>query len=396
MTTLSYEELREYVDAFKTSSDRSRNALYIVVIATVLIAIAHYNTQPWSFARHRISTWHNTLSTQKAGAISPSSIKDNFPGNIEQLRIASDEYLKQYTDRAVLATSPIPGVWLDANDIGLFGGITLGLLMTVLVFCMMRERDNLHLALYKVRKLYEDSEGGDTEDFGNSKANFLYHALAMRQVLSSPPTLASYGKSPLLTVLTTMFFFSTFFLPTGGYLFVVLTNLVTKSAGRQYNMNISVLNGWQVALLILLASLSLASFLFSLEMTKQWGGAFRRINPQRRLLEQSFLPTWITTFRDRSKARYWQGKVIAGITKGIKNGDAPIPQAPIPIAKDLPITVPISKRDLNKMAEEILAEVTKQGGCTRDNLSLDGNIKITKNEIRDGNWTIEGTWECSL
>ena len=134
-----YADTEEYVTAFERSSNRARYALYIVVVTTVLVGIANYNVQDWSWPRKRLSAWY-----KYATPTSPQSeVAPFFGGNIEQLKEARQEYLRQFVDRSVFTESPIPGVSMDINDVGLYGGLALTLLMLVQAICIMREHENL-------------------------------------------------------------------------------------------------------------------------------------------------------------------------------------------------------------------------------------------------------------
>src|SRR5687767_12337071 len=54
----SIEDLREYIDAFRTSSNRARYAIYIVIIATVLVWIVNRNARQDSWPLRRIRSYY--------------------------------------------------------------------------------------------------------------------------------------------------------------------------------------------------------------------------------------------------------------------------------------------------------------------------------------------------
>ena len=154
------DDLGLYVSAFKASSDHARYALFVVIIATVLQAIATYNSQPWSWPRRRLAAWYGTRlvptelgSEQRAQRPDDAlrrlerevpmelgreerlqRIADRYlGGDVERLQIARDEYLRQLEERHVFNSSPIPGASIDINDLGVLGGTALVLLMLVFV-----------------------------------------------------------------------------------------------------------------------------------------------------------------------------------------------------------------------------------------------------------------------
>lgn len=298
-------ELHEYVEAFRTSSDRARTALYVVVVATALVAIATYNLRPGGWPLSRLSTWYryapaaaSASTVPGAHASATSHLTDDqvppwlFGGDAERLRIAREEYLKLFIARAVLTDSPIPGVWLDVNDLGLVGGVGLALLMLVLLFCILREHENLYLALYKVRSL---ADQGDPSR-GDSKANLLYHALAMRQVLASPPTLARWRRRGVLIPLWWIVFFA----PGITSLWVLLANVLTLKRGKAYGVDVDTVLFVQVALTVLLFLLGLCALTLSYSMGRRWRSAFYSVNPTRRLAPQATLWEWLGLRRGRS------------------------------------------------------------------------------------------------
>jgi len=290
---LGASDVQEYVGAFQASSDRARYALFVVITATVLVAIANYNIQDWGWPARRLATWYRFAP--KDPAVKPEPFPF-FGGDAEQLQTAREEYIKQFVGRSVLAASPIPGVSIDVNDVGIVGGIALCLLMLVQALCIMREHENLHLALYKVRRLHEDE--GLMQKHGNSRANLLYHALAMSQVISSPPTLARWENRSILNHL-----YLVFFIPPITYAWVVFVNFDTSARGSIYGAPIVALLVLQCTMFVMLVNLAVICLLNSKAMADRWQRAFFRINPRLRKLSQPGEWQWLKMgrlFRSRT------------------------------------------------------------------------------------------------
>src|SRR5687767_779126 len=79
-----YDELREYIDAFKTSSDRARYALYFVIVATILIGISNNNIQNSSWPLRRLDTWYNLYKKANRQNQTPDQTQNqtaNTPGS---------------------------------------------------------------------------------------------------------------------------------------------------------------------------------------------------------------------------------------------------------------------------------------------------------------------------
>ncbi len=78
-----------------------------------------------------------------------------------------------YDENILFLKSPIFGVSIDVNDLGLIGGISLFIILCLLRFSLSREIKNLNLSF--------------KEAFQQGKLCSFYHSLAMQQVLVSPP-----------------------------------------------------------------------------------------------------------------------------------------------------------------------------------------------------------------
>jgi len=284
MTTRSpIEDLREYVDAFRSSSDRSRFTLYVIMVASVLIGVATWNAHSAGWPRHRLEAWYGK----------PLASQPFMGGDTVQIKIAREEYLRQFVGRGVMTASPIPGVSMDVNDVGLIGGVALLLLTLIQLFCLLREHENLQLALYKVRQLCR--EDGDAHGRGDSRANLLYHALSMSQVLSSPPTLARWRRRGVLR-----HFGIIYLTPVAAQAWVVWNNWQTRAIGAQYDVDVETGLRIQGAFALAILVLSMLALIVSRAMAKRWERAFYRVNPGRWVAPQPSLLTWMKLERRRS------------------------------------------------------------------------------------------------
>lgn len=272
----SIEDLREYVDAFRASSNRSRYALYIVIVTSVLIGIATLNAHALGWPLRRIRAWYGT----------PLAEQPFFGRDTTVIKIAREEYLRQFVGRGVMPASPIPGVSMDVNDLGVIGGIALLLLTAIMLFCLLREHENLQLALFKVRQLCTDD--GPAHTRGDSRANLLYHALAMGQVLASPPTLARWRKRVILR-----HFGFIYFTPVAVQFWVLLNNWHTRDIAEDYNANVWLSLAFQTAIFLLLLSISSYALITSRAMAKRWRRAFYRVNPARRMAPEPHMRQWM-------------------------------------------------------------------------------------------------------
>lgn len=254
-------ELQQYVDIYKTSSDRSRLALYVAVVASLLVFIGHRNSER---ATHPID-----VPSQIAEYSSPTILK---------------QYKELLVSKAMFISTPIPGVWISTEDLPLIGGLTLLLLTLVLFVCLRREHEHLYLAFFRVRSLC--CRPGHEK--GTSQANLLYHSLAMTQVLQSPPTLARRGANigRYVAILISL----AYFVPAGTYLYLLLARKTLlwcdgNLGSREVVIPISIAAG--------LVGLGLLCWLNSRAMGKRWRSAFCRVNPSSQFVPQMGYAAWL-------------------------------------------------------------------------------------------------------
>jgi hypothetical protein len=295
-------EFDEYVRSFRNSSDRGRWLLFAIFISCFVELVASWNIRDQSWPRAHLTRWRDLIQLKEAErtanelpmtpattfartavkAWSLPSIKAKMAPEAFSEEIRSDqpfaerheEYMKQFVARMAIVTIPIVGVAIDVNDLGTVFGIWLALLMTVLAVAISREHENLCLAFYKVRMLHESEKRPDD---GQSKANLLYHALAMSQVLSSPPTLARWRswQRILLGWLLVVLYYVPALLQT----WIVWT---TVQQMRKSPLSTSASFGWklQVLLIIVLLAAALAATRHSSAMGVRWQRMFHVINPK--------------------------------------------------------------------------------------------------------------------
>jgi hypothetical protein len=398
----SGDDLREYVEAFKSSSDRARYALYAVIIATVLVAIATYNFQSWSWPIRRIEAWYGHPVDAQKGQ-DPSAAKTAaetqmkaiatvfFGGDVERLKTAREEYIKQFTARSVFNASPIPGVSIDYNDLGILGGIALVLLMLILVVCIMREHENLYLALYKVRRLC--TIRGEDHTRGDSKANLLYHALAMSQVLSSPPTLARWKSRGILGHFGFIFLF-----PAISYCWVLWTNRQTSKIGEAYGADMDRILTVQVVLAALLLLLGMTALVYSRAMAKRWERAFFRVNPGRLRVRQTGLWEWLRLVPAETDDRGTR-RVVTELVDTLRDTDK-LQSVKVENQKEIADrSGPIPHTDLMEMAEDLKkkGQITAQEWCCTNQGAFQRLLNFTAddNVLLETKWVVRGTWTFS-
>jgi hypothetical protein len=401
-------ELDQYVDSFRVSSTRSRVALYVVIVATVLIAVTNYNLQSWSWPRQRIRTWfkYSVWDAQRQpdkGVLMPPDIhaaptipQEIVGGDARLLQIAREEYWRQFIARTAFTSSPIPGVSIDANDLGIIGGGALTLMMMVLLVCLMREHENLYLALYKVRQ-YTRLENCS---HGTSEANLLYHALVMSQVLASPPTLARWRYRGVLR-----HFGAIYALPLSVYFWLLYTNSTTFPVAVTYVGREAALRYMKIQWIIAgcLGILTVLSWLNSRAMAQRWITAFKAVNPLRNRLPQMSFLEWLRVPGRRLFSRL-VGPAVDHLCAARTSTEI------VDTFRAAP------ERDNLFMAENITAELDDVGYVIKGwqlreltrRVCAEGMRKakdqigdrkpqllsflVSSNHVEDGTWKITGTW----
>lgn len=373
-SNVDMEELREYVDAFKASSDRVRFMLYVVIVVTTLMAVAQHNVQEDSWPRSRLKF----LYSQEEGG--------------ERLERLRSEYHQQFVANGIVTSSPIPGIWIDANDLGTVGGIALALLMIVLVMCVAREHENLYLALYRVRSLSRSRDHAH----GSSPANFLYHALAMRQVLTSPPTLARWH--PRMAD----HFGLVFFFPVVVYASIVWTNHQSAEKalryGPDYGIDLRSVLQTHIAIGLVLLILATVAWTYSRAMGHRWRRAFERVNPSRKHAPQMTVREWLWPSRppiddfQKCLSRVRSSLVDTLEKRPLLTGTTSISLDTVSVMGES-----INAEGLTAVSADIVQKGTEavRAWCTRHGNEFVELVSFQPrpNELdRDGRWFVAGTW----
>ncbi len=217
--------LQQYTDAVKDSTNRTRQILLMMIIASILIFAAFWNSREGGWSNSRLGkakASFDILERQQAqdiasllqskGLTVPAEIlaraEVKFPpaeGEIYQdaqdlvnrspgksLKQAADNLFwtqKIRTEQVGQIQVPVLGISFDVNDLGLLGGFTLIVLLVWVNYSVWHHSNNLRLTFNFARELSGEKPGN---------AKLLYHTyqnLAMRQVLTIPPRAASTKSS---------------------------------------------------------------------------------------------------------------------------------------------------------------------------------------------------------
>lgn len=380
----------EYVLALRTSTDRARNVLYVVAVTTVLVFAVYHNIAADSWPRRRLDAWYQYA--REDGKVKPIP-REVAGGDVERLEDLRDEYVEQFASRVIFAASPLPGVAMDVNDLPLVGGLALVLLMLLLATAIAREHETLYLSLYKVRLICE--EDGAKSAHGGSRANLLYHALAMTQMLNSPPTLARWRPRPIVAPVWRL----AFLLPFLVY-WRVLENEVETSHVSYIVYNVDAERDLRLYALLAAALfvLGVVAWAHTSAMAERWDRAFLRINPNRRASPQSTLFTWLRVrLTPLNRRRLRRQQLTSAVVDRLVVHDQAAHTYNVPVEVRVPCrSKRLGLRHLRSMRRQLLMAGSREARLAR--VTSDWSkiqlvrFAATLSTKRPTEWLVRGVW----
>ena len=220
-------------------------------------------------------------------------------------RIAEKQQ-EAYINNILFVRTPVLGLTFDINDLGLITGLTFCILMLVMVFYTHRAHENLVLAMWKVR----DIATHESLDNPGSRANLLYHALAMEQVFTVPPTLARWNDFRYFRRAHYLLFFT----PLVMQALVFGNDLLTEGIGAAYSdsqTRISLLVQAIMIVVVIPLSILCCSHLHADDVL--WDRVFLFINPAHRFKGKASWFHWVRLFRQHPPAWGIIGKEEDGV-----------------------------------------------------------------------------------
>jgi hypothetical protein len=266
-------ELSHYISIFSTSAGRVRYVIFILVVFSIIVFVAQWNTtnSSWMMKRYeKLNCLYDTTTGEKETAFNERIYKET--GKSFRTRRELGDFLREYDKEIARVFVPeIPGLGtrFDVNDLGLFSGIAFVFLLVLLWFSLSREYENLRIALRKVYALHDEAGAHVSPDSG---ANFLYHALAMTEVFSSPPTLAQPFPSSMKRIGLSL----VFVIPFAVQAYVVWVNYQTEGVPEAYGASAAM--ALQFVLLLAVAVLCATAIAYEVKSNERWVDTFGYIN----------------------------------------------------------------------------------------------------------------------
>lgn len=180
-------DIQVYVSAATESSRRTSSAMYLMLVASVVIFAAYWNVRPGSWTASRILMSEKALDwfgwkPEVRAKLSPAERQQfdqskRFAQMFNLLtREALEADIKYHTERyrqQSVISIPIFNIQVDVSDLGMLGGFAFVNLLILLRLSLGRELANLKF-------VFEEADR-------RQQLQTAFHLLSMHQVLTVPP-----------------------------------------------------------------------------------------------------------------------------------------------------------------------------------------------------------------
>ncbi len=165
-------QLRDFAEAARESSRRTRTLLVVLVVACVLALVGFLNSLETGWMLQRVRA-----ASDPAGAYIEQKLAIPAELNPAARDALQGAIIRAYIDHAMTVRVPFFGVAFDVNDLGLMGGLGFVTILVLLRFSLRTETASLRIAF----KVAAREAGGDP-----TQLESFYDLLAMQQVLTMP------------------------------------------------------------------------------------------------------------------------------------------------------------------------------------------------------------------
>jgi hypothetical protein len=178
---------KDYIDQCRFAASRTRACILVLVIASILIFAAFWNSYQKSWTNLRITQLENSIKL-RVWDIQPRNFVDdeekslyeqakqftilrNFTDSLTIIKVL--EQLRAYQINEIINVHvPIIGIRIDVNDLGIASGIAFFVILLWLRSSLIRELHNMHIVIDEAKEI--------------NKLNECYHILAMQQLFNIP------------------------------------------------------------------------------------------------------------------------------------------------------------------------------------------------------------------
>jgi hypothetical protein len=166
--------LQQYVDAAKEATTRTRQILLVMIISSVLVFAACWNSLEGSWVNQRLVQARNDAGN---GSSIDVPLKTSYRLMWLQ-RIRAEQVSQIHV--------PFLGISFDVDDLGMLGGIAFVVLLIWVNYSLWHQSYNLKLA-FDLAKGLDVKESVQTGKKSGGLLYYTYQNLAMHQVLTIPP-----------------------------------------------------------------------------------------------------------------------------------------------------------------------------------------------------------------
>jgi hypothetical protein len=382
-------ELSHYISVFSASAGRVRYVMFILMVLSITIVIAQWNTASNSWVQKRHSRLlalerdTRAMPEQAADSLVNERTRGRFKTRAELTETAA-AYRLRLIDRVFFTDIPGLGITFDINDLGLFSGVAYSLLLMLLVFCLMREHENLYLALFKVMRLHDRK---CKRPDGESTANFLYHALAMGTVFTTPPSLARWRPAAPQRLFLTI----VFFVPALVQTYIVCMNQRTLDIALAYGAPRTIMVP-QYALLGAVLALGIIAYIYADAANKRWRSAFFHLNPGLKRLQQQPWTIWVRLARFGQHNRLQRRLSAQAVQQLVCDANDTVGTKEIAISHALPVSHIITYADVVQMCRDsegrAMEEADSLCGSRAELVSAD----VISSLIAGSDWILKTRW----
>ena len=189
-------DIQDYLNATSDAARRARSTSITLVVASVLVFSGLLNSLQHSWMLQRIHASNGMYTPYVVDKIGrPPDSRDPEAMKAYQTRYQEfySALMRTYVDSSYVIRVPFFGFRVDANDLGLIGGVAFAVILVMLRFAISREVDNLKISFEEARAL------GQLQEF--------YTLLAMRQVFTIPAS-RHINRTPFLMLVPKLFCFA--------------------------------------------------------------------------------------------------------------------------------------------------------------------------------------------
>ncbi len=257
-----FEDVKGFLDANGEASARTRNLIVVLIVASVLTAVAVLNSLQNSWMVRRIELMRSSDSSYLIKYVGSCPLRAHYASKDDYDR-DYDLYQRRYlafmgsasgalVDNRYFVHVPFFGLSFDVNDLGMLAGVGLVSILLLLRFSAGTELENLKLSFSETKRLKCFPE--------------FYRLAAMRQVLTIP-RLPERKVRPLEKWLAK----PVYFIPAGVYLWLFIHDLATYGIGSAFDPTRMGVSAWSEGLfLVTITYLGFGCFNRSREVDSTW------------------------------------------------------------------------------------------------------------------------------